>query len=90
MRMYMLTLICLLLLIAIPDTFFYLKLKRRDSHPFYIVLHLFPALIFTGLFLYIKFGLESMQNFRIVVAIMWLFFFFLLIYLSKLIHAVFF
>ncbi len=90
MRMYMLTLICLLLLIAIPDTFFYLKLKRRDSHPFYIILHLFPALIFTGLFLYIKFGLESMQNFRIVVAIMWLFFFFLLIYFSKLIHAVFF
>ena len=89
MRMYMLTLVSLLLLIAIPDTFFYLKLKRRDSHPFYIVMHLLPALIFAGLFLYIKLGLDSMHNFRIVVAVMWLFFFFLLIYLSKLIHAVF-
>ena len=90
MRMYLLSLVSLLLLIAIPDTFFYLKLKRRDSHPFYIALHLIPALIFSGLFLYIKFGLENMHNFRIVVAVMWLFFFFLLIYLSKLIHAVFF
>ncbi len=89
MRMYMLTLVSLLLLIAIPDTFFYLKLKRRDSHPFYIVMHLIPAVIFTVLFLYIKFGLESMHNFRVVVAVMWLFFFFLLIYLSKLIHAFF-
>ena len=87
--MYMLTLVSLLLLIAIPDAFFYLKLKRRDSHPFYIVMHLIPALIFTILFLYIKIGLESMHNFRVVVAIMWLFFFFLLIYLSKLIHAFF-
>ncbi|MEI6754618.1 MAG: metallophosphoesterase [Paludibacter sp.] len=89
MRMYMLTLVSLLLLIAIPDTFFYLKLKRKDSHPFYIVLHLIPALVFAGLFMYIKLGLESMHNFRIVVAVMWLFFFFLLIYLSKLIHAFF-
>ena len=89
MRMYMLTLVSFLLLIAIPDTFFYLKLKRRDSHPFYIVMHLIPAVIFTVLFLYIKFGLESMHNFRVVVAVMWLFFFFLLIYLSKLIHAFF-
>ena len=75
----MLTLVSLLLLIAIPDTFFYLKLKRRDSHPFYIVMHLIPALIFAGTFLYIKLGLESMHNFRVVVAIMWMFFFFLLI-----------
>ncbi len=90
MRMYMITLVGLLLLIAIPDTFFYLKHKRRDSNTFYIIVHLIPALIFTSLFLYIKFELENLHNFRIVVAIMWLFFFFLLIYISKLIHAVFF
>ena len=87
--MYMMTLVSLLLLIAIPDIFFYLKLKRQDSHPFYIIVHIIPAIIFAGLFLYIKLSLDSMHNFRVVVVIMWFFFFFLLLYLSKLIHAVF-
>lgn len=89
MKMYTYVLITLLLMIAIPDIYFYLKLKDRNARPIYIILHLIPALFFTSLFLYIKFGLESSRNFRIVAEIMWLYFFFLLIYIPKLIHIFF-
>jgi predicted MPP superfamily phosphohydrolase len=87
--MYTEVLIALLVMIAIPDIYFYLKLKDRNVKPIYIVLHLIPPLFFTGLFLYLKFGLENLQNFRIVAGIMWLYFFFMLIYIPKVIHILF-
>ncbi|HEY6914565.1 MAG TPA: metallophosphoesterase [Paludibacter sp.] len=89
MRMYTEVLIALLVMIAIPDIYFYLKLKDRNAKPIYIVLHLIPPLFFTVLFLYMKFGLETLQNFRIVADIMWLYFFFMLIYIPKVIHIIF-
>ncbi|MFT3752002.1 MAG: metallophosphoesterase [Paludibacter sp.] len=89
MRMYTEVLIALLVMIAIPDIYFYLKLKDRNVKPIYIVLHLIPALFFTVLFLYMKFGLENLRNFRIVAGIMWLYFFFMLIYIPKVIHIIF-
>lgn len=89
MRMYTEVLIALLIMIAIPDIYFYLKLKDRNVKPIYIILHLLPALFFTGLFLYMKFGLENLQNFRIVAVIMWMYFFFMLIYIPKVIHIIF-
>jgi len=89
MKMYTDVLIALLVMIAVPDIYFYLKLKDRNVKPIYIILHLTPALFFTILFLYMKFGLESLQNFRIVAGIMWLYFFFMLIYIPKVIHIIF-
>ncbi len=89
MKMYTLVLVVLLVMIIIPDIFFYLKLKSKNAKPIYVILHLIPAIFFTALFLYIKFGLETMQNFRVVAWIMWLYFFFLLIYIPKLIHIIF-
>lgn len=89
MKMYTLVLVVLLVMIIIPDIFFYLKLKSKNAKPIYVILHLIPAIFFTVLFLYIKFGLETMQNFRVVAWIMWLYFFFLLIYIPKLLHIIF-
>ncbi len=89
MRMYTSVLILLLLLIIIPDIFFYLKLKNKNAKPIFIILHLIPAIVFTIIFLYIKFGLIHHHNFRIVSAVMWLYFFFLLIYIPKLLHIIF-
>lgn len=89
MKMYTLVLVVLLVMIIIPDVFFYLKLKSKNAKPIYVILHLIPAIFFTALFLYIKFGLETMQNFRVVAWIMWLYFFFLLIYIPKLLHIIF-
>lgn len=89
MRMYTEALIALLIMIAIPDIYFYLKLKDRNVKPIYIILHLIPALFFTALFLYMKLELENLRNFRIVAVIMWMYFFFMLIYIPKVIHIIF-
>jgi uncharacterized protein len=89
MKLYSIVLLILLLMIAIPDIFFYRKLKDRNAKPIYIILHLIPAFFFAGLFFYVKFKLEYSQNFRIVVWIMWLYFVFILIYIPKLIHIIF-
>jgi uncharacterized protein len=89
MRMYTDVLIALLIMIAIPDIYFYFKLKDRNARPIYIILHLIPPLFFTCLFIYMKFGLERLQNFRIVAGIMWMYFFFMLIYVPKVIHMIF-
>lgn len=89
MRLYTSVLILFLVMIALPDIFFYLKLKNKKVKPVYIILHLIAALIFTVLFLYIKFRIEHLQNFRVVMLIMWLYFFFLLIYIPKIIHVIF-
>lgn len=89
MKLYTSILIIFLLLIAIPDIFFYLKLKDRNAKPIFIIVHLVSAIFFIGSLLYIKFGLEGLRNFRVVAGIMWLYFFFLLIYIPKLIHIVF-
>lgn len=89
MKMYTSVLVVLLVMIIIPDVFFYLKLKSKNAKPFYVFLHLIPAIFFTALFFYMKFGLETMQNFRVVAWIMWLYFFFLLIYIPKLLHVIF-
>lgn len=89
MRLYTSVLILFLVMIALPDIFFYLKLKNKKVKPVYIILHVIPALIFTALFLYIKFRIEHLQNFRVVMLIMWLYFFFLLIYIPKIIHVIF-
>lgn len=89
MRLYTSVLVLFLLMIAIPDIFFYLKLKNKKVKPVYIILHILPALLFTYAFLYIKFRLEHLQNFRVVMLIMWLNFFFLIIYIPKIIHVIF-
>ncbi len=89
MRLYTSVLILFLVMIAIPDIFFYLKLKNKKAKPLYIILHIIPALIFTFAFIYIKFRLEQLQNFRVVMYIMWLYFFFLIIYIPKITHVFF-
>jgi len=89
MKMYTEVLIALIFMIAIPDIYFYLKLKDRNVKPIYIVLHIIPALFFICLFFYMKFGLENSRNFRVVAEIMWLCFGFALIYIPKLIHIFF-
>ncbi|MDD4993728.1 MAG: metallophosphoesterase [Paludibacter sp.] len=89
MKMYTEVLIALLTMIAIPDIYFYFKLKDKNVKPIYIILHIIPALFFTILFLYMKLELDHLQNFRIVAGIMWLYFFFLLIYIPKVIHIIF-
>jgi len=89
MKLYTVVLLILLLLIAIPDIYFYLHLKRRESKPIYIILHLIAPIFFTCLFFYIKFWSEKSMNFRVIVWIMWLYFIFLLIYIPKIIHIIF-
>lgn len=86
MKMYTIILIVQLLMIAIPDIFFYRHLKKNESKPVFLMLHLIPAAFFTLMFLYMKFGLETARNFRIVVWLMWLEFVFFLIYIPKLLH----
>lgn len=89
MKMYTLVLIGLLLMIAIPDIYFYRHLKKKESKPIFFLLHFVPAAFFALLFLYMKFGLESARNFRVVAWVMWLVFLFLLIYIPKIIHILF-
>ena len=88
MKLYTIVLVLLLAMIIIPDVFFYLKLKNNKTKPIYIILHLCFPLFFSITFLYIKFGLEHLNNFRVVCWIMWLYYFFILIYIPKLIHIV--
>lgn len=88
MKLYTIVLILILAMIIIPDVFFYLKLKNRKAKPLYIILHLIFPVFFTTFFLYIKFGLELMHNFRAVWWIMWLNFFFLIIYIPKILHII--
>lgn len=89
MKMYFYVMIILILIIAISDIFFYKKLKDKNAKPFYIILHLIPPVFYTILFVYMKYGMPHLHNYRIVVVIMWAVFIFLLIYLPKLIHIFF-
>ena len=76
-------------LLIIPDIYFYFKLKSNNAKPIYIFLHLAGIVFFIAIFSYIKFRLDNAQNFRVVVWIMWFYFYFLLIYIPKLIHIFF-
>lgn len=89
MKMYTAVLILLLFMIVLSDVFFYFHLKKKESKPIFLFLHIIPAFIFAGIFLYIKFGLDNSHNFRIIAWVMWVYFFFLMIYISKLIHIIF-
>lgn len=89
MKLYTIVLVFMLLMIIISDVFFYFHLKRKESKPIFIILHVLAAVFFAALFFYIKFGLKTSQNFRVVAEVMWLYFFFLLIYISKLLHIIF-
>lgn len=89
MKSYTFVFIILLLLLIIPDIYFYFKLKSNNAKPIYIFLHLAGIVFFIAIFSYIKFRLDNAQNFRVVVWIMWFYFYFLLIYIPKLIHIFF-
>jgi predicted MPP superfamily phosphohydrolase len=79
----------MLLTILIADIFFYKKLKSNNAKPLFIILHLIAPVFFSAVLIYVKFGLGTTHNFRVIAVIMWLYFFFLLIYIPKLIHVVF-
>lgn len=87
--MYTAVLVILLLMIVLSDVFFYFHLKKKESKPIFLFLHIIPAIIFAGIFIYIKFGLENSHNFRIIAWVMWIYFFFLILYISKIIHIIF-
>lgn len=89
MKMYNVVFIILILMLIIPDIFFYFKLRNNKSKPVFIVLHLLGVVFFSSIFVYIKFGMESSNNFRIIVWVMWFYFLFLLIYIPKIIHITF-
>ncbi len=52
-------------------------------------MHVAGIVFFIAIFSYIKLELDNAKNFRIVVWIMWFYFYFLLIYIPKLIHIFF-
>ena len=87
--MYFFVMIILIILIAIPDIFFYRHLKNKNVKPIYLILHLVPAVFFAGLFIYMKYIMPHMHNYRVVVVIMWFVYLFLMIYIPKLIHIIF-
>lgn len=89
MKLYTFVFVILLLMLVIPDIFFYYKMKNNKAKPIYIILHLIGIVFFIAIFSYIKFGLENARNFRVIVWAMWLYFFFLLVYIPKLIHIFF-
>ncbi len=89
MKSYTVVFIVLLLLLIIPDIYFYFKLKNSKAKPIYITLHLIGIVFFIAIFSYIKFGLDNAKNFRVVVWVMWFYFYFLIIYIPKLIHIFF-
>jgi len=88
MKLYTFVLVLLLLMIIIPDIFFYRKLRNNNTKPIFIMLHLIFPIFFTTFFIYIKIEMENMHNFRVVWWIMWLYFFFFLIYIPKLLHII--
>ena len=88
MKLYTVVLVLLLLMIIIPDIFFYRKLRNNNTKPIFIMLHLLFPIFFTAFFIYIKVELQHMHNFRVVWWVMWLYFFFLLIYIPKLLHII--
>ena len=88
MKLYTLVLILLLLMIIIPDIFFYRKLRNNNTKPVFIMLHLLFPVFFSIFFIYIKVEMAHMHNFRVVWWVMWLYFFFLLIYIPKLLHII--
>lgn len=89
MKLYTIALVLLLLMIIISDIFFYYHLKRKDSRTIYLIFHLIPAVFFAGMFFYVKFGLDNSANFRVIAWVMWLYFFFFMLYVSKLLHIIF-
>ena len=86
MKLYGIVLVFLLLIIIVPDIFFYRKLRNIKSKPIFIILHLLFPIFFSTFFIYIKIGMEHMHNFRVVWWVMWLYFVFLIIYIPKLLH----
>lgn len=88
MKLYTFVLVFLLLMIIIPDIFFYRKLRNNNTKPIFIMLHLLFPVFFSIFFIYIKVEMAHMHKFRVVLWVMWLYFFFLLIYIPKLLHII--
>lgn len=84
MKMYNIVLILILATIIVPDVFLYLKLKSMKVRPVFVALHLISPIFFSASFFVVKFGLDDINNYRLLWGVMWLFYFFLVIYTPKL------
>lgn len=89
MRLYTFVLIILVMIVLIPDIFFYLKLKKHKVNIFIHILNFLPTIFFLSAFLYMKFSGTEIQDAEKFHIFMWINFIFILIYIPKLFYLIF-
>lgn len=87
--MYLSAIVALTIFMALPDVWFYLKMKRKVRFKWLRLLSLLPLLLFVFTFFYIRYGLRHSHDFLLISKISWIFIAISAIYTPKIIFIVF-
>lgn len=89
MRLYTLVFVLLILMVVLPDVFFFLKLKKHRAKWILHVLNFLPSVFFLTVLAVMKFSDSSEHNEGTLHFFLWMNFAFMLIYLPKLVYLFF-
>lgn len=89
MAMYLSLIIALMLLIIVPDMWFYRKMKKRGFYLWFRILSLLPATFFIGTMFYIRYAMRESANYQTTANIQWVLFALVLIYCPKIFYILF-
>lgn len=89
MAMYLSAIVALTIFMALPDVWFYLKMKRKVRFKWLRLLSLLPLLLFVLSFFYIRYGLRHSHDFLLTSKMSWIFIALSAIYTPKIIFIVF-
>ena len=89
MRLYTFVFVLLILMVILPDLFFYFKLKKHRAKWILLVLNFLPSAFFLSVLAIMKFSDSSEHNEGTLQFFMWMNFVFILIYLPKLVYLIF-
>lgn len=89
MRLYTFVFVLLILMVVLPDVFFFLKLKKHRAKWILHVLNFLPSVFFLTVLAVMKFSDSSEHNEGTLHFFLWMNFAFMLIYLPKLVYLFF-
>lgn len=88
MRMYGLVFVILLLLVILPDYYFFRKINKNPAHKKFALLSLIPAVLFVLFFSFLLLFGRSISDYKITYIFMWINYVFLLLYVPKMLYLI--
>ena len=89
MRLYTFAFLLLILVVLLPDIFFFIKLKKHQAKFILHVLNFLPSVFFLSVFLFMKVADSSQYHAGTFQIFIWINYIFILIYIPKLVYLIF-